>query len=291
MSVVTSPSEARNTVATRGRLRVSFSRDARAGSGASRLDGLDQRAPLRVLFPRPHDPGVPLAVIVTTSGGLVGGDALEVDVSVSAGAAALVTTQAAEKIYRSGGATCDIRIGLDVAADGWLEWLPNETIVFDRARLRRKTSVSLATSARLLAGEILVFGRRAHGEQFVAGAIHDAWEIRRDGRLIWTDAFRLADDVGAIRASPAGLDGAAAAATIVCASADARPLTALVRAHAQRAASADLRIGATQIGATLLVRLLGRDARTLRAAFAEAWALLRHEAGGLAPCLPRLWSI
>ena len=134
-----------------GALHLSFVRRG----GASRLDRLEQRAPLRALFPRPHDPGVPLAVIVTTSGGLVGGDRLETEVKVDAGAAALVTTQAAEKVYRSEDAACDVRIALDAQPEAWLEWLPNETIVFDNARMRRKTLVTLAASARLLAGEIL----------------------------------------------------------------------------------------------------------------------------------------
>ncbi len=170
-----------------------------------------------MLFPRPHDPGVPLAVLVTTSGGLVGGDVLDVAVSAGPGAKALVTTQAAEKVYRSEGAPCEIGVRLDAGPESWLEWLPNETIVFDAARLRRRTSVSLAEDARLLAGEILVLGRRARGERFTAGLIHDAWEIRTRGRLVWTDAFRLEDDLVAAQASPAGLAGAAAVATIVCA--------------------------------------------------------------------------
>ncbi len=291
MSVVTSPSEPRIAAPTRGRLRLSFIRDSEGSAGVSRLDTLDQRAPLRVLFPRPHDRGMPLAVVVSTSGGLVGGDVLDIQVSVGGGAAALVTTQAAEKVYRSEGATCDIRLDLNAGPESWLEWLPNETIVFDRARLRRKTTVSLAASARLLAGEILVFGRRARGERFSAGLIHDAWEIRRDGRLIWMDAFRLAENVAAIQASPAGLDGAAAVGTIVCCGPRPDRAAAQVRTIAAGLGGPDLRIGVTEIGVTLLVRLLGRDVRALRGAFAEVWAMLRREAGGLAPRLPRLWSI
>ncbi|HSO43134.1 MAG TPA: urease accessory protein UreD, partial [Rhodospirillales bacterium] len=156
-----------------GIARLSFVRDGQA----SRLDRLDQRAPLRVLFPRPHDPGTPLAVLVTTSGGLVGGDVLDVAVVTAQGASALVTTQAAEKVYRSEGATCEISVALDAGPGSWLEWLPNETIVFDGARRRRRTVVSLAEDARLLAGEIVVLGRRARGERFTVGLIHDAWEI------------------------------------------------------------------------------------------------------------------
>lgn len=270
-----------------GIARLSF---VRSGD-ASRLDVLDQRAPLRVLFPEPHDPGVPLAVLVTTSGGLVGGDLLDVAITAGAGAAALVTTQAAEKVYRSEGAACEISVGLEAGPRAWLEWLPNETIVFDGARLRRRTTVSLAADARLLAGEIVVLGRLAHGERFTSGTIHDAWEIRRDGRLVWTDAFRLADDLARAQASPAGLGGAAALATIVFAGEPAQRLAGPLAALAERLANEDLRIGTTRIGAILLARLLGHDPRALRGAFAGLWAYLRAEAGSLSPRLPRLWSI
>lgn len=287
MSAVTLPSEPCALARTHGALRLSFLRDG----AISRLDRLEQRAPLRALFPRPHDPGVPLAVVAMTSGGLVGGDRLQIEVDVEDGAAALVTTQAAEKVYRAQGAPCEIRLALNAGPGSWLEWLPNETIVFDRARLRREMRVALAASARLLAGEILVFGRRARGERFSSGSIHDAWEIRRDGRLVWMDAFRLADDVAAIQVSPAGLDGAAAVGTIVCCAPELGEAVAQARTLAARQAGADLRVGVTRIGATVLVRLLGRDARALRGAFGEAWAMLRQEVGGLAPRLPRLWSI
>jgi urease accessory protein len=258
---------------------------------ASRLDVLDQRAPLRVLFPEPPDPGVPLAVLVTTSGGLVGGDLLDVAISTGPGTAALVTTQAAEKVYRSEGATCEIHVALEAGAGSWLEWLPNETIVFDAARLRRRTVVSLAADARLLAGEIVVLGRLARGERFTSGTIHDAWEIRRDGRLVWTDAFRLDEDLAAAQAAPAGLAGAGALATIVVAGEATDRLAAPLAALAERLANEDLRIGTTRIGAILLARLLAQDPRVLRGAFAELWAYLRGEAGSLSPRLPRLWSI
>ena len=270
-----------------GSARLSFVRSG----GASRLDILDQRAPLRVLFPEPHDPGVPLAVLVTTSGGLVGGDVLDVSVTAGPGAAALVTTQAAEKVYRSEGAACEIRLALEAAPGSWLEWLPNETIVFDAAKLHRRTTVSLEADARLLAGEIVVLGRLARGERFTSGTIHDGWEIRRDGRLVWVDAFRLAEDLAQAQASPAGLGGAGALATIVFAGEAAKRLAEPLATLAERLSNEDLRIGTTRIGDILLSRLLAKDPRALRSAFAELWAYLRAEAGSLSPRLPRLWSI
>jgi urease accessory protein len=286
-SAPTSPSEAGVPGSVHGVARLSFVHE----DGTNRLHLLDQRAPLRVLFPEPHDPGVPLAVLVTTSGGLVGGDVLDVAISAGAGAAALVTTQAAEKVYRSEGAACEMRVALEAGAGAWLEWLPNETIVFDAAKLRRRTTVSLAADARLLAGEIVVLGRLARGERFTSGTIHDAWEIRRDGRLVWTDAFRLDEDLAQAQASPGGLAGAGALATIVFAGEVAERLSGPLAALAERLTNVDLRVGTTRMGAVLLTRLLAQDPRALRGAFAELWAYLRGEAGPLSPRLPRLWSI
>ena len=189
------------------------------------------------------------------------------------------------------GAACEIRVALEAAPGSWLEWLPNETIVFDEARLRRRTTVSLEADARLLAGEIVVLGRLARGERFTSGTIHDGWEIRRDGRLVWMDAFRLAEDLAAAQASPAGLDDAGALATIVFAGEAAKRLAEPLAALAERLSNEDLRIGTTRIGDILLARLLAKDPRALRGAFAELWAYLRCEAGSLSPRLPRLWSI
>jgi urease accessory protein len=163
---------------------------------------------MRVLFPDPLDDPMPAAVLINTAGGLVGGDAITVRAGVGARAAARLTSQAAERVYRSAGATTSVEAKLVVARDAWLEWLPNETILFDAARLERKLTIVLAPGARCLAAELTVFGRRARGERFARGLLHDRWEIRRHGRLVWTDALRLAGDVAATIDHPACFDGA-----------------------------------------------------------------------------------
>jgi urease accessory protein len=138
---------------------------------------------------------------------------------------------------------------------------------------------------------MVVLGRLARGERFTGGTIHDGWEIRRDGRLVWMDAFRLAEDLAVAQASPAGLDGAGALATIVFTGEASERLAEPLAALAERLSNEDLRIGTTRIGDILLARLLAKDPRSLRGAFAELWAHLRCEAGSLSPRLPRLWSI
>jgi len=187
------------------------------------LAHLYQRAPCRALFPRAASGDLPLAVLVTTSGALAGGDRLRLDVAVEAGAAAVVTTSAAEKVYRSLGPDCHIRTSLVVAEGGWLEWLPQEAILFDGARLDRRTTVELAASARLLACETVVFGRGARGERFGAGRLFDSWRLRRAGRLVWADALDLDPADGALTA-PAGFGGAVAMTMLLYVGPDAAGL-------------------------------------------------------------------
>jgi len=161
--------------------------------GETRLDHLFQHDPLRVLFPAPAPGEPPCAVLVTTSGGMVGGDHLNVSVSAGPGTTALAMAQAAEKIYRSAGEDSKIDVRLSVGQDAWLEWLPQETILFDGARMRRRTAIDLEPGARILAGEILVFGRIASGERLSQGLVREEWNVRRQGRLIWADALHLED--------------------------------------------------------------------------------------------------
>jgi urease accessory protein len=265
--------------------------------GATRLTHLFQRHPLRVLFPEPAVSDIPLAVMVTTSGGLVAGDCLRVAVNIGEGAAAHVTGSAAEKIYRSTGATTEIAQTLSVQPGGWLEFMPPETILFEGARLRRVTLVELASDAGFLGGGILVFGRRARGEAYTHGLLHEGWEFRRDGGLVWGDALHIADapwgDVAAIMADPACFDGAAACATLVMAPPRERDPGGFVetaRETQAETAAPRLRAGVTVVGGLLVARWLG-DALPVRRAYAELACHLRQAAMGLPPRLPRLWDV
>jgi len=272
--------------AVHGKGRVAF----RESGGVTRLDDLYQHDPVRILFPRPPAGEPPQAAIVTTSGGLVGGDVVEIEAHVGAGTRALVMPQAAEKVYRSNGDDCRIDVRLSVGDGGWLEWLPQETIVFDAARMRRLTAVEFTGSGRFLAGEILVFGRRASGEALSQGLIRDAWEVRQNGRLIWADALHMDGDLAAHLAHPAAFDGAVAQATAVYGGADAENLLEMARTLLVEP-STDLKAAAGLVNGLLVVRWLGRDVRRLRESFGDFWASFRFEAAGLARQLPRLWHI
>ena len=261
--------------------------------GITRLTHLYQRDPLRVLFPAPAAGDPLLAVLLTTSGGLVAGDRLDIAVRLAKGATAHVTTSAAEKVYRSLGPTTEIRQSLSVAAGATLEFLPLETILFEGARLRRETTIELGSGAGFLGGDIVVFGRRARGEGFTKGFLREVWQVQRDGRLLWGDALHLEGDIVAIIDDPACFDGAAAFATMILAPAGRDPRGFLDCARKIQSVSATdaVRSGVTAIAGLVVARWLAADAAVLRRAFADLASHLRCEAMGLAPRLPRLWHV
>jgi urease accessory protein len=251
------------------------------------LTHLYQRTPCRVLFPTPELGDLPVAALLTTSGGLAGGDSVSVSIAARAGARAIATTAAAEKIYRSLGPDSRVDIKLTVEDGGWLEYLPQETILFDGARLQRHCAADLAPSANLLAAEMVVFGRTARSERFTRGLLHDAWRIRVGGKLVWADALRLDGDIAAQLDAPAGFGGATAFATAIYAGRAAGDYLSSARALAEEG---ECRGGATLVNGILVARFLNPRADAVRRALARYIAALRNAVAGLPAALPRLWQ-
>jgi urease accessory protein len=272
---------------SRGVAEIGF---ARSG-GVTRLTHLYQRDPLRVLFPTPAVGDPPLVVLLTTSGGLVGGDELDIGIRLAEGAAAHVTASAAEKVYRSIGPTTAIRQSLSVASGATLEFLPLETILFEGARLWRETTVELGRDAGFLGGDILVLGRRARGERFTKGFLREVWQVRREGNLVWGDAVHLEDDIARIIDHPACFDGAAAFATLILApfGRDPRGFLDSARTLQSIRAPEGLRAGVTAIAGLVVARGVAADAAVLRDAYVDLACHFRREAMALEPRLPRLW--
>ncbi len=253
--------------------------------GATQLVELYQQAPLKVLRPNAPDDVAPLAVLANISGGVVGGDRLTVDIAIGIGARAVVTSQAAEKVYRSAGPEARIENHLSIGAVAWGEWLPQETILFDACRFRRRMQLDVAAGGRGLAGEILVFGRLARGERLRRGLVHDAWEVRRDGRLVWSDALHLEGNIEATLDEPACFGGARACATLLYVGDDAASHLELVRAAIEPVGAA------TRLGSVIVARLLAAEPHHLRHVFGAAWASLRAAIAALPPVLPSTWRI
>jgi len=264
---------------SRGRVHV----EAALFGGASRLKDLAEAGALRARLPRG---GVGLeAVVVNTAGGVACGDRFELSATARAGAHLVVATPAAEKVYRSDGPVAQIAVALTAEAGARLEWLPQETILYDRARLERRFSVELAPDSRFLAFEALALGRLAHGDVMGEGRLCDQWRVRRGGRLVYADALRLDGDLGALLARPAVAAGARALATLLYVAPDAE--ARLEQARGLLAGPADAggcEAGASAWSGLLAVRWLARDIATLRR---DATSFLMGFRG--AP-MPRVWA-
>ncbi|MEA1833125.1 urease accessory protein UreD [Methylobacterium durans] len=273
---VTAPAPLRQR--SHGRIRL---RMGRAGAATIVAD-LAESGPSRLRFPRTHGP-MPEAVLVNTAGGIACGDRFEVGLDLDAGSDLVLTTNAAEKIYRSDGPASAILNRVALGAGARLAWLPQETILYDRARLERRFEVDLAEGAGLLACEIVMLGRAASGEVFTAGAIRDRWSVRRAGRLVYADALALAGPVAELLARSAIGGGARAFGTILdlAPGAEAR----IDEARALLDGPGDgLEAGASAWNGHLAVRLLGRDPDALRRCAARFLAAYRREP------LPRVWQ-
>src|SRR5258708_10719753 len=175
--------------------------DVRLQDGVTRRGQLHESGSLRVRFPSPEAEGLS-AVFVNTAGGVAGGDRFDIDISTGEGSRLAVTTAAAEKVYRAPGPAAQVNIVLKAAAGAHLAWLPQETILFDRARVLRRIDLDLAESASLLLCEIVVFGRSAMGERMLHGEFVDRWRMRRGGKLVFAETIRLDGEIGQNLARP-----------------------------------------------------------------------------------------
>jgi urease accessory protein len=257
-----------------------------SGNGTRIMD-VYQKTPIRVLFPRTGDDRAQEAVLVNTSGGVAGGDRLQFSVTALSGASIAVTTQAAEKIYRALKESAHITTTLNVSNAAKLAWLPQETIVFNRARLCRRTEVEISPGSELLALEWLVLGRAAYGEKLSAGTIIDTWQVRQNGRLHWGDTFRLTDDVFPHLSRKTLLSDSTALATLLYFGSELEERLQLLRAQS---VSFDCQFGATLVGGMVVARLAARSSFELKAALRN---LLQELGKELAPGpfrVPKMWS-
>lgn len=195
-----------------GRLALSV----RHSAGHSRRGSVHESGSLRLRFPN-ADAATLEAVILNTAGGMTGGDRFGIDIGVEDSARLLLTTTSAEKIYRSLAGDVSVDVTLTVGGGAHLAWLPQETILFDRARYSRRIDVDLAADASLVLAEAVVFGRAAMGETVAQGALADRWRVRRGGKLIFAENVRLDGEIDRKLANPAIAKGGMAVATILLA--------------------------------------------------------------------------
>jgi len=261
-----------------GRLNLAF----QTSLGQTRIETFYQEGCLKARLPRPADPAICEAVTLNISGGVAGGDTLTTAITLAPGAQARIASQAAERIYRALDAPSRITTTITLAAGAKLDYLPQETILFDGFSLRRALTIDLAEDADFLGLETLLFGRQAMLETIRAGDLQDRILLRRGGKIVLQDITRLNGDIAARLARTAIGNGAAAMASIIFAAPEAPSRLPALRDILARTG---LPAGATAFEGIIFARILATEGAALRHGVIAAVQNLRD----LRP-MPRVWQ-
>ena len=254
-----------------------------ADGPVTRLARLYQDGCAKIRLPTDHSAKTLEAVLINSAGGLTGGDRMSWQVDVDAGAALTLSTQACEKVYRARDGRAEVAVSLNAEAGARIDWLPQETILFDGGALARTLTAELAAGARLLAVEAVILGRTAMAETVRVGELRDRWRIRREGKLVFADDLHFGGDMTALTALTAlapVLGGAAAFASLLLVAEDAPRFLAPLRAVLSPGG------GASAFDGKLFCRIVAKDGLALRRILPPAIAALRDGE----PC-PRVWGL
>jgi urease accessory protein len=251
---------------------------AEYGRGITQRKRVSETGGLRVHFPGQRKRELE-AVLINTGGGIAGGDRFNLDIAAGDNARLAVSSAAAEKVYRSLGPNARISIKLSAGAEASLAWVPQETILFDGARLERTIDIELAADARLVFAEAVVFGRTGMGEVVERGFLFDCWRVRRGGALVFAESVRLDGAIAEKLGEAAVANGGAAIATVVITPGSAETIEPL------RALAPQFRgeVGISAWNGIAVARLCATDGAALRYDLTTLLASLR---GGR---LPHCW--
>jgi urease accessory protein len=256
-----------------GRLAV------KSSEGLTRTDRLFQEGAAKIRIPGRPD-GAYEAVLINTAGGLTGGDAMDWRFDVASQARVTLTTQACEKIYASTGGAAKVSARISVGSGGSISWFPQETILFDGAHLERAVELDLAGDSTALIVEPVAFGRLAMGETEIQGSFSDSWRVRRDGKFIHAEEFRIGPCISEVTRYSAVLGGAHAMVTLLL-------LSPLAETLLEEARQITGRNGGVSVwNGKLLARLVDVDAYSLRKRLVPLVQLLNQGAA-----LPKCWSL
>ena len=258
-----------------GRIALSVA----AANGHSRRARVHEAGSLRVRFPNAESDAQLEAVMLNTAGGVAGGDRFDIEVSVGTGACLCLTSAAAEKVYRSLAPDAQIGVKLSVGPGATLAWLPQETILFDQARLRRTIDLDIAHGACALLAEGIVFGRSAMGEAVARGHLFDRWRVRVDGELVFAETTRLGGAVARQLAETAVAAKGAAIATVLKLPGNDEAVAAVLAMQQSFAGE----VGVSAWNGLALARLVAPNAAALRD---DLLSVLTTWSAGK---LPRLW--
>ncbi|MBB4006529.1 urease accessory protein UreD [Allorhizobium taibaishanense] len=259
--------------------------------GRTRLDVLFQDGCAKIRIPESFD-GRMEAVLINSSGGLTGGDRMGWSFNAAPGTHLTLTTQACEKIYKASADTALVETSINVGDGACVHWLPQESILFDRASLTRRLEVDLHENAELLGVEAILLGRKAMGEAMREGMVRDRWRIRRAGKLIHAEDLALSGAVADVAAEQAVLGGNVAFATLIYAGPKAEAHKAALErlGHGggigKSRGPGDVFVGISVWNDKLIARFIGSDGFTLRKSVVPVISVLRDGAS-----VPKVWTL
>ncbi len=268
-------------------LDLGFARD----QDTTRLIKREHFGPLRVqkaLYP--EQPSVCHTILIHPPGGVVGGDELRIQAHVAEHAHAFLTTPGAAKWYRSNGYVSQQVLKLQAEKNSVIEWMPQETILFNQADVKLHSDITLAEHANYIGCEILCFGRTASGEQFNQGRLRQRLSIVRDKKLIWHEQGCL---IGGSKAmsSPLGLAGYSVCASLIAVGAStSAELINAVREAVQACTGDTGKWGVTQMKSVISVRYLGHSSEVARAVMLAAWKIVRPAVCAQPASVLRIWN-
>lgn len=258
--------------------RVAFS--AAGLNGFTRPMRIEESGSMRIRIPKGEGAGLD-AVLVNTAGGIACGDRFTIGIEARTGAAITVATPAAEKVYRSDGPVAELAVSLNVHSGARLDWLPQETLLFDEARLVRRLDATIDEDAHLTLFEAIVFGREARAEHITNGLFEDRWRIRRGRHLVYADTLRLDGPIADLLKRPGVGNGARAFATLIHVSPEAEARLDFAREHLSSGSGCVA--AASAWNGLLAVRFCAMSIEALRAAVIPFLLAFRGEP------LPRVW--
>lgn len=268
-------------------LDLGFERDG----DTTRLIRREHTGPLRVQKPLyPEHPSTCHAIIIHPPGGVVGGDELRMQVDVGPKARAFLSTPGAAKWYRANGHRSRQQLRMRVAAGAALEWLPQETILFNAADVVFDTIIDLGADARYIGCEILCFGRKASGETFEQGQVRQSMMIRREGKPLWLEQGALAAGSRQMQ-SPLGLGGYSVCASLIAVgSTNSTALLTPLREQCAASSEGHGQFGVTHMKSVIIARYLGNNSEVARRVMLAAWQVLRPALLERDAVIPRIWN-
>ena len=245
----------------------------------SKLDKLYQSGCAKLMLPKTYGE-MTEAVLLNTAGGITGGDKLDINIEAESGAV-IVTTQTAERLYKSSTEPAKLTVNLSAKRAATLHWMPQETILFDGAELDRTIDLDMSSDSRCLLAETIILGREAMGEHITDCHFTDNWRLYRDGQLFHAESLRLTDRVAEIIGARAGGNGARLLSTILYAGRDAEQVSEALAQAVENGAS---HCAVSYWEDRLVIRLASPHAPIARKEVNRLLCLIRQQP------LPRVWQ-